>query len=254
MRSSKRCGGCDMPTHVPFTVTAHLLAGVGMNLPYGLDLAGLLAARVRVLARESRALSGNLLTSPLPDSTEEEPEDLTLPLARCVHAGGEEWHWMGSCAIPVDANPDPAPRTFYRVVDAAWAQRAADRPLPYVHGSHGPYRDVMMAAPVLVCQALQWRAVGDPDETLRLLSPMRFIGRRHATGEGQVLSWSVETVVADPFLWAHTDGDDLVRPVPVACAQTAGVPYRLGWYALRPPSWHPGRLRELAMTDDTEQW
>lgn len=245
----------ESPEHAPLIVRACLRSGVGMELPYGLDLAGLLATRIRVHDRAGRAARGSLLTAPLPDTTEEEPEDLTLPLARC-HGGGD-WHWAASCAIPLDPDPDPEPRMFYRVLDSGWMQRAAARPLPYHHPSKGPYRDVMMPAPVVQCRELEWRAVGDAQAVEQLLRPVAYIGRRRSVGEGKVLSWSVARVAdVDPARWVHCgDGDTLIRPVPERCAEALSVPYDLGHYALRPPSWVPGRMQELAMTQaDAEEW
>lgn len=240
--------------HVPFTVTATLRAGVGMDEPYGLDLVGLIATRMRAVARAQRHDAGQAVTNPLPDTTHPEPDDMSLPISRCLE--GPDWHWLASCAIPVDPAPEPEPRTFYRVVDSSWAQRAAERPLPYQHPGKGPHRDIMMPSPVLICPALQWRAVGDPERVHDLLKAVFFIGRRRTVGEGSVLGWDTEVHLdADPATWTHVDGDTIIRPIPVECADTLGVPYRVGWYALRPPSWHPDRLQEMAMTEeDDDAW
>lgn len=243
------------PGQVPLTIKATLRSGVGMELPYGLDLAGILATRVRAFDRKERSDKDILHTAPLPDTTEEEPEDLALPLARC-HGGGS-WHWAASCAIPLDPSPDPEPRTFYRVLDTGWMQRAGVRPLPYHHPSKGAYRDMMVPAPVVMCREIEWRAVGDPDAVERLLRTLAYIGRRRSVGEGKVLSWDITPHLGvEPAEWVHvSDGDRLLRPVPPACAEALAVPYDLGFYALRPPSWVPGRLQEMAMTKvDDEEW
>lgn len=241
---------------VPLAIRATLRSGIGMDLPYGLDLAGILATRVRAFDRKDRADRDILLTAPLPDTTEEEPEDLSLPLARCL-GGGSDWHWAASCAIPLDPDPDPEPRTFYRVLDAGWMHRVAVRPLPYHHPSKGSYRDVMMPAPVIQCREVEWRAVGDPEAVERLLRPLAYLGRRRSVGEGKVLSWDVSEVAdVDPAEWVHrSDDGGLIRPVPEACADALAVPYDMGYYAIRPPSWVPGRMQELAMTKaDDEEW
>ena len=200
---------------VPLTVRATLRSGIGMDLPYGLDLAGILATRVRAFDRKERADRDILLTAPLPDTTEEEPEDLALPLARCL-GDGSNWHWAASCAIPLNPDPDPEPRTFYRTLDAGWMHRAANRPLSYHHPSKGPYRDMMMPAPVVQCREVEWRAVGNPEIVERLLRPLAYLGRRRSVGEGKVLSWTVSEVVdVDPAIWAHkSDDGGLIRPVP----------------------------------------
>lgn len=232
-------------------ITAHLRGGVGLDLPYGLDLAGILASRQRDLDRADIMDRGLGRSMPLPDSTGEEPEDLALPLGEC--STGEDWHWLASCAIPVDVWEAVVPRTFYRVLDSTWLHTAAERPLMYHHPSKGPHRDMMLPAPVVMCAALQWRAVGDPDRIHDLVRGITALGRRRATGEGAIRGWEVKDVGdADPA-WAHVDGEDIIRPCPTQCAESLGVPYRLGHYAIRPPSWNPNRLAALAMTPEPEE-
>lgn len=238
-------------THRPVEVKATLRSGVGMDLPYALDLAGLLAARLRRLEQAALDDAGRLFSAPLPDTTGDEPLDMNLPLGRC--SAGAQWHWLASCAIPEMVEPVLEPRTFYRTVDSSWAQRAADRPLPYFHPTGGPYRDIMMPSPVLVCASLRWRAVGDPAVIASLLRPLRAIGRRRASGEGGVLSWTVTEVDTDPGRWAHEADGNLIRPCPVACAEALGVAYRTGWYALRPPAHHPDLLANLAQAPTPEE-
>ena len=242
------------PGQVPLLVTAHLRTGVSMDLPYGLDLAGVLATRMRDLDKDYLHRMSPGRRPSLPDSTQEEPDDMSLCLARCTT--GPEWHWVASCALPVDADENPDPRTFYRVVDSTWAQRAAERPLAYFHPSKGPYRDMMMPNIVTICSALQWHAVGDPERVYDLVRGIRYIGKRRGTGEGRVRSWSVEVVepTAGGILsWGHVRGAEIVRPCPEECAQELGVDYKMGWYAIRPPSWNPSRLMACAMTPDQEE-
>lgn len=244
------------PGHAAVEVVAHLNTGLGYDPPYGLDLAGLLATRVRLLEQQRRHDEGRLVSHPLPDTTEEEVYDLRLPLSRC--RTGSEWHWLASCVIPVDPLPDPEPRTYYRTVDYSWAQRAAKRPLPhYLSPSSGAYRDVMMPAPVVVCGRATWRCVGDREQIEALLRGVRFIGRRRSTGEGGVLFWEVREVDEDPGTWGHLQGREITRPCPQECAEALGLEgheWRLGHYAIRPPSWHPDRLMPLAMAMDEEEW
>lgn len=246
------------PEHQPFTITAHLRSGISFDPPYGLDLAGLLATRQRLLDQADRAAQGRLVSHPLPDTAEEEIYDLTLPLARCTT--GPDWHWAATCAIPTDSLPDPEPRTFYKTVDFSWAHRAASRPIPsHVNPSAGSSRDRMVPAPVLLAPAISWRAVGDPEAVLRLLSPVRYLGRRRAVGEGRVMRWEVRPATeADPGAWTHLDETGAIaRPCPAECAVALALPpdaWRLGWYAIRPPSWHPSRLTELAMAATLEDW
>lgn len=238
--------------HEPLIITAALRTGVGMDMPYGLDLAGMLAARMRTADRARLDASGARLSSPLPDTTQEDPEDMNLPLSICTT--GDQWHWLASCALPVDAEEHPEPRTYYRNVDTGWAQRAASRPLAYHHPSKGPYRDMMLPGPVVLCHAVKWYAVGEGEQVERLLKGLRFIGRRRSVGEGGVLDWQVDSASTDDLLaWSHVRGQEIIRPCPEECAQAIGVDYRMGWYAVRPPSWHPDRLMSMAMTPEAEE-
>lgn len=248
------------PEHQALLITADLVTGAVFDLPYGLDLAGILASRVRLLDAAVRATTHGGRAPAMPDTTEEEVDDLLLPLARC--RTGDDWHWAATCAIPSEADPELDPRTYYRTADYAWAQRAATRPLPYyLSPSKGPYRDAMMPAPAVICGQVCWRALGDAPAVERLLRPVRGIGKRRTSGEGGVTRWTVEPVRDVPAAeWTHIDGATILRPCPAECATAAGLgedQWRTGHYAIRPPSWHPSRLQPLAMTqfeDDFEAW
>lgn len=238
--------------HRPFVARATLRTGIGMDMPYGIDLAGVLASRMRAIDRASMMeRTQRHQDADLPDSTEEVPEDMNLPLATC-HTG-TDWHWLASCAIPIDPNPDPEARTFYRVVDTGLMQRAAIRPLPYHHPAKGSFRNLMASAPIIVCREVEWRGVGDVEAVRRLLAPIAHIGRRRKVGEGRVLSWSVEAVEGvDPGPWVHADADVVLRPVPEQCLDALGVPHSPCRYAIRPPSWNPERMTELAGTTESD--
>lgn len=239
------------PSHRPVEVTATLRSGVGMDPPYALDLAGLLAARMRRVEQAGLDESGRLFSHPLPDTTGDEPLDMDLPLGRC--RTGQQWHWLATCAVPRYVSEHAEPRTFYRTVDSSWAQRAAERPLPYFHPSGGPYRDMMIPSPVVICTHLRWHAVGDPAAIAALVKPLKFIGRRRAAGEGGILRWTVTEVDTEPGRWAHLADGDIARPCPTECADTLGVDYRTGWFAVRPPAHHPDLLAMLAMTPSPEE-
>lgn len=221
------------PGHVPFKLTAKLRGGICVDQPYGLDLAGLLAAQVR-------RCEGTRMSS-------DGAADLALPLAVC--AAGGDWHWAATC-VQLNNDPEeiPEPRTFFQVPDLRHAHQYAIQPIPQVLVSKGPYRDVMQPSPVVMCGEATWWGVGDLAKIERLLGNVRFIGRRRTTGEGMVTSWTFEEVSGNPDRVAHLGaGDSLLRPCPPSCADQLDVDYRLGWYALRPPSWNPDLLIESAM-------
>lgn len=240
------------PGMVPLTVTATLRSGAGWDRPYGLDLAGIIAAHHRRIERDQLERDDTLVDHPPNDTTEGAAYDLNLPLARCET--GPDWHWAATCAIPVAADDDPETRMFYRTTDSAWSERAATRPLPYYSPKSGPYRDVMMTSNITMCPSITWYAIGHPTAVRQAVAPIWFLGRRRNSGEGEVIAWNVEeTHPADSGRFVHADADDtILRPCPVECADALNVPYRLGWYATRPPSWHPDRLTELAMTAEPD--
>lgn len=226
----------------PFRLTAQMLRGVVAD-ENSLDLAGILASRMWRQMKHAPAV----------DSMVERPEDFDLPLHMCEH--GEDWHWMGSAGeFDADALRPQEPRTHYRVVNDAWAARAADRPLPYYHPRSSAYRDMMMPAHVVLTPTITWYGVGNPEAIMDLVSPIRELGKRRMKGEGRVLSWEIEEVLADDsWVYGHIgDSDSIVRPIPVECANRLGVEYDLAWHAIRPPSWNPNRLRRLAVKPEEE--
>lgn len=236
-------------------VTAHLRGGVSYDPPFGLDLAGILAAQVRVIERAGLEERGALLSAPLPDSTGEEPDDYDLPLARC--ALGEEWHWAATCAHLTPEDADMEMRMLTRSTDAGYGAAAASRPLPSISPARGSYRDARIPTPVTPATAATWWAVGNPDRVRALVEPLVSIGRRRNVGEGVVLSWDVSEVTdVDPEAWAHMgDTGTLQRPCPAECATALGVhDTRMTWYAIRPPSWNPDRLLALVAPAGPDEW
>ena len=226
----------------PFRLQARTLRGVCTE-PYGLDLAGILASRIwRAKGHPAHI-----------DSMVDKPTDINLPLEICDE--GKDWHWMTTCAmVEVDEFRPQEPRTFYRVVNDSWAARAADRPLPYYHPRSSAYRDVMMPSPVTLTPTLTWYGVGDIDKIIDMVQGIRSVGKRRAKGEGRVLVWTIDQIdSADPWGIGHFGEENrIIRPVPVECAERAGLQYQVAWHAIRPPSWNPNLLRELAVEPEEE--
>lgn len=226
----------------PFRLTAHTLRGVCME-PYGLDLAGILASRKWSEIRNDTSV----------DSMVERPDDLDLPLDMC--SSGADWHWKASCAmVQVDEGKPQEPRTYYRVVNDSMVARAANRPLPYYHPRSSAYRDVMMPAPITLSPTLTWEGVGDLDKVFHLVKDIRSVGKRRSKGEGRIVNWSISEIESDDNLSiGHIDPNGRInRPIPVECADRIGVEYQIAWHAIRPPSWNPNRLREMAVEKEEE--
>jgi hypothetical protein len=93
--------------------------------------------------------------------------------------------------------------------------------------------------PALVAERLVARAVGDPDEILRLLTPVTHLGKQRAAGAGAVARWEVAPA-REPFALVR-DGA-LARALPAAAVallggrRPAGAPAPVGW---TPPQWAP---------------
>ncbi len=237
--------------HQSLVITATMRSGLCVDEPYGLDLAGLISSRLRRI-QGSRLRPDD---DPLPDTNNAEVDDLALPFAHCVGDGDENWHWLASCAILRHVTARPESHVFYRNVDARYASDHAAGPIPSAVMHHtGAWRDQMLPTPVSVCSTVVWHAVGDADQLRRLLTPIRYLGKRRATGEGRVLAWDIADIDADPYEHAHLADGNIIRPCPVECLDGLGyeVPHDLGWYAIRPPSWHPNRLVRTAMTASSE--
>lgn len=237
-------------SYEPFTLKAKLLRGVSIE-PYGLDLAGILASRYW-RKRKAAILEENLPN--YVDSMKNQPEDFDLPLDMCSE--GEDWHWMATCAIYEKEDRFPQSETmYYKVVNDAWAGRAANRPLPYYNTKSGAYRDVMGSARIMLTGEVKWYGVGDPEAIWNLIKDIRCIGKRRSKGEGRVIKWEIETgqAIDDKWQWGHCGPDDKIhRPIPVECAHRLGLDFTLDWFAIRPPSWNPDRLYELAVHKDRE--
>lgn len=84
---------------------------------------------------------------------------------------------------------------------------------------------------------IDWFAVGDGDEILRLLEPCKSLGKKRAYGFGEIIRWEVQQVEQDWHLWGPQG--QLMRPMPSRLLTFDHVfdwaPLRWGW---RPP----GRL------------
>lgn len=245
--------------NVPFTVTARLRSGVSLSHRYGLTLDGLLASQIRHVAKQTQlgpGASGSELDGGLDADV---PVDWDLPLAKCTPNAEEPqvWHWMctagmpyGPDGLPVLVEEPPDPHRLLTRVDDRRAQQVAIRVPADTGGPRGRYRARTTPVLVIPAMALQWRAVGDPDTTLDLLSGIPALGARRGSGEGAVLEWCVTVEPdADADSYAHTWADGRIgRPIPRGCADRVGaVDWVPGSSGLRPPLFHPSRQMLMAV-------
>jgi CRISPR type IV-associated protein Csf3 len=229
----------------PLVVRARLASGIAQAAPWGIAIDGLLAAEMWADRKAKRRDAGELSPRLLDVDT---PEDLALPLARCLTPDGL-WHWAATCAHP-EGRPDVPVDVRY------WTGRVDHRALeqltPHLPNTisdrQGRYRARHMPLLVTPCLTVTWRAVGDAEAIWALLGGITAIGKKRSHGEGHVIGWDV---TADPNLdpWTashlHPDGT-LGRPTPPAClAGRSVVDGGRGTAGLRPPYMHPARRHDL---------
>lgn len=238
-------------SNIPLLVTAYLQQGIVMDQRYGLTLDGLLSSVVR------QQKSGNIQKSLLDGGLNvENPELWDLPLARCEVS--KDWHWLctganavdreGKTIIPYLDSPDThrlSVRSDERRANVVAVKVPAD-----LGGTRGRFRPKVSPVLVTPAYALSWRAVGDADTILELLSTVSSIGGRRGSGEGYVLKWEVgEVEVDDPIGFAHLQQDGkLGRPVPKECAELFHAEKWVeGTAGIRPPLFHESMQRLLAV-------
>ena len=96
------------------------------------------------------------------------------------------------------------------------------------------FTNVLNTYKKITAPTITWYAEGDADEIQRLLSPVKFIGKRRASGFGEVESWS--------FLQGELDGvlgnfDEPLRPIPVDMFQGDSEGYPITDAAWKPAYW-----------------
>ena len=234
------------PGMQPMTVTATLAAGFAVGAGWGIALDGLLAGALWAHRKAGLRAAGTRCVR-LVD--QQNPPDLPLPLARCV-AGGP-WHWAATCAAPVDAD-DEHPRdvrTWTGRVDERICRQLVDGTPGTLTTHHGRWRNRMMPVVVTLCRAVQWRAVGRPDQVAQLVAPIAAIGKKRSQGDGAVLSWDVQAdPTGDPAAFAHLHHDGtLGRPATSDCVPDGVIHGGHGRAGLRPPYTHPSRQAELLL-------
>jgi hypothetical protein len=72
--------------------------------------------------------------------------------------------------------------------------------------------NVMNSYPVYSAAEITWYAEGDAAEVERLLRPIQFVGKRRASGFGEVESWQIEEGELDGLVGY---GGEALRPIPI---------------------------------------
>lgn len=224
----------------PIRVTAELVSGIAHAAPWGPGLDGLLASEVWGAQKAAAAASGQLLQRAM---DVDDPVDLDLPLARCTPTEGP-WHWAATCAWPGPGHVTEVHPWTARL-DTRDLEAVASR-LPAVSVRQGRYRARRMPLLVTITDRVTWQAVGDAEAVAALVEPVRWIGKKRRSGEGEVLAWHVEPAPdLEVLAAAHLHPDaTLGRPVPAGCWDQLPAGTRdggMGPTGIRPPTMHPAR-------------
>lgn len=165
-----------------------------------------------------------------------------LPL-RCLWRSPEGLPlWAASCFFPLG---DVAPGTLYlhkRVITGEWSRGNVKTGRLTLDTAKGRHMERRVPLPVKVCPLWEARAWGDPEEVLRLLASVAFVGKRRSAGLGEVREWFVGPCpeMHEPEDTVFWDGA-LRRPFPVGAAAmlpavTTEPPSLVGWTV---PHWKP---------------
>ena len=213
--------------HQCLKVTANLTPGSPVGTYDAINLDNLLAAAVVI------DCFGH---NELPNSRE--PYQLPLPL-RCLWRSEEGLPlWASTNFLPEGDSESDVIYWHKRAMSGRFTLAGNGRPLQ-LSTAHGRWMERRVPMPVRVCEKWTATCIGNPDEIVRLIGHIRYLGKKRAIGFGEVAYWTVEAVSAFE-LW---DEQRLLRPVPEAAKEvfedrvSFGVPSPLvGW---TPPQWLP---------------
>lgn len=210
----------------PLLVTAHLRHGYLENDPWSPSLDGILAYwLLREQLPEEAFVEGAAGYGPLIEA------DLSAVLAREEDGEG---HWWWCCSSPRHVGPVVRGFIwFHRRFDAGEAVDRVDPAVRRVETKGGAYKNYRQRRTFVTTLALQWHAIGNPDQIRRLLRRCTHVGHMAGAGFGEVVRWEVTGEGADARLAR------LHRPVPAAYAVAHGVDGMVLDWGIRPPGRRP---------------
>jgi CRISPR type IV-associated protein Csf3 len=206
---------------IPLRVTAYLANGFASNDPWSPSLDGILAFWY---LREN--LGAEAFSATSVDSSQMAPVT-GLPLA--VKRFGDQWWYQ--CTSPRYESRAEFLRYFHRRFDAEHAARYLPPHRARIPTKAGPFKAYRLTTRVIVCDLIEWDAVGDIAEVRRLLARCSAVGHKIGHGNGRVLRWDVAPVDADADQWPVL----AQRPLPVEYAARAGIEGPEMLWGLRPP-------------------
>lgn len=208
----------------PMRVIARLANGFASNDPWSPSLDGILA-----FWHMREKLGAEAFSATSADSSQMAPI-IGLPLA--VKRFGDQWWYQ--CASPRYEARAEFLRYFHRRFDVDEAARHLQPQRGRVSTKAGPFKTYRLTARIIVCDRIEWDAVGDATEVRRLLRRCSAVGQKIGQGNGRVLRWDVLPVDAAADQWPAIDK----RPLPVEYAASLGIDGPEMLWGLRPP----GRL------------
>ena len=84
-------------------------------------------------------------------------------------------------------------------------------------------------------ETIEWHIEGDPDTIRKLIEPISFIGKRRASGFGEIRQWTIESSELDGLKGLSNEP---LRPIPIEkfTGDTSSLQIDTAW---RPAYWHP---------------
>jgi hypothetical protein len=84
-------------------------------------------------------------------------------------------------------------------------------------------------------ETIEWHLEGDPDTIRKLIEPISFIGKRRASGFGEIRQWTIESSELDGLKGLLNEP---LRPIPIEkfTGDTNSLQIDTAW---RPAYWHP---------------
>lgn len=244
----------------PFLLIAQLQQGVVMDTRIGVALDSLLASEIRRRRKEELGVSGQELDGGL-SRLDNTVATVELPLSRCTDPdSSDKWHWMSTCAQPLDHNMLPIPASSIDVHTIIQSQHISkiEQSVPAlpknVSDTSGRWRGRRIPVVSTPAFYLAWTGVGEMNEVLNLVSDISSVGQRRRAGEGTVVSWSIKEYCASnteaghlSFASSISPSRQIGRPCFQNCLSALDIsqddvyPATVG---MRPPYWHTGTQEE----------
>lgn len=174
------------------------------------------------------------------------PEDLSLPLDEFTI--GKESIYCSSFAIYNSESKEGKSfwaKHFPYEYSNLLNKREGDRK---ICATGGRFRSYMMPMMMIIANRIIWFVRGDKQEIRKLLFRITGIGKKCAYGYGYIAEWKIKEIDKDySILYDAGDKYILMRNIPDLPKLDKPIENRKGYYAIKPPYWHPYWKRECYM-------